>query len=308
MTDLLVIANGRNQKGFRARRWQRAISRLREIFGTGLEIRYTSHRGDGARLTREALVAGVDWLAAAGGDGTIHEVLNGFFDNGINVRPSSSLSFLPCGLGNDWIRTLGLPMDLFGSIELLGRARPHLVDVGHARFQGLSGRTEDEVFINIAEAGIGAKVVEYMEHGVMPVRNHLAYVMGAFIAILSYLPRPLELELDGDKTIATDPLLSLIVANGCYFGAGMKCAPMARPDDGRLEVIAVGEFSRAEAALKFRSFMNGTYLDLPRVEHYSSKAVGLASGDRVPLELDGELVGHLPAHIRLLPQAVRLRY
>jgi len=308
MTDLLVIANGKHRKGFSSGRWKRAITRLREIFGNRVEIQYTSQRGDGRHLAREALLSGAGWLAAAGGDGTIHEVVNGYFDRGRNIQPKSSLSFLPCGMGNDWIRTLGLPTDMHDSIESLVRAKVHLVDVGYARVQSLSGKTEEEVFINIAEAGMGAKVVENMDRRARVLRIPLSYVLGAITATLSYSPRRLQLILDGRTAIATEPLLSLIAANGRYFGAGMNCAPMAQPDDGLLEVITVGNFGKVEVVFNLRSFMKGTYLDMPKVKHHSVRSIDLSSGEKVLLELDGELVGTLPASIGILPQALQLRY
>jgi diacylglycerol kinase (ATP) len=308
MTDLLVIANGKYQKGFSSGRWSKAVMRLREIFGNAVEIQYTSQRGDGARLAREALLAGAGWLAAAGGDGTIHEVVNGYFDAGRNIQPRSSLSFLPCGVGNDWIRTLGLPADLPEAIEILKRAKVHHVDVGYARFQSLSQKTEEKVFINIAEAGMGAKVVESMEQGVRLVRTPLSYMLYAITATFSYSPRRLQLLLDGRTAIATEPLLSLIAANGRFFGAGINCAPMARSDDGLLEVISVGNFRKREVVLNFPSFVKGTYLDMAKVKHYSVKSVDLSSSEEVLLELDGELVGSLPASISILPQALQLWY
>jgi YegS/Rv2252/BmrU family lipid kinase len=308
MTDLLVIANGKYRKRFSSGRWNRAITRLREIFGDGVEIQYTSRRGDGARLAREALLAGAGWLAAAGGDGTIHEVVNGYFDAGCNIRPKSSLSFLPCGMGNDWIRTLELPADIFDAIELLTRAKVHHADVGCARFLGFSGKTEEKIFINIAEAGMGANVVESMDHGVRLLRTPLSYMLHAITATFSYSPRRLQLMLDGRTAIATEPLLSLIAANGRFFGAGMDCAPMARPDDGLLEVITVGDFRKAEVVLNFPSFMKGTYFDMAKVKHYSVKSIDLSSAEKVLLELDGELAGTLPASISILPKALQLRY
>src|SRR5262245_37822116 len=96
--DLLIIAHGKLQQGRPRKRFDAALRRLHEIFGSGIEARFTASRGDATRLTRVALQEeGAGWLAAAGGDGTIHEVVNGFFDRDRNLQPKSSLSFLPCG-------------------------------------------------------------------------------------------------------------------------------------------------------------------------------------------------------------------
>ncbi len=308
MIDLLVIANGRFQRGLAASRWDRAIARLREIFGNRIEIQFTSRRGEGTLLARRALKDGVGWLAAAGGDGTIHEVVNGYFDHAGNLHPKSPLSFLPCGRGNDWLRTLGASTNLFEMIEDLVRARVYHVDVGYARFMNLEGEMAEEMFINIAEAGMGANALARLERGAILKRLPIPYLASAVIAALNYSPRRLQMILDGRTAISTEPLLSLIAANGCYFGAGMHCAPMARPDDGLLEVISIGDFGKTEIILSLPRFISGTYLGKRRIKHLSVKTIELSCAEKMLLELDGEPVGTLPATLGILPRALQLRY
>jgi len=307
MTDLLIIANGRLRHGCGGRRWDRLTIRLRELLGNRVEIHFTSKRGEAIQRAREALLAGVGWLAAAGGDGTIHEVVNGFFDKDRNIRPQASLSVLPCGSGNDWVRTLGMAPDLSMAVERLAHASVRTVDVGLIRFQGLGGSAEERVFINIAEAGIGGKVVAGMDGSSRIMPNRLSYLLRALVAALTYTPRRVQLVLDGKTSVATEPLLSLIVAGGGYFGGGMHCAPMARPDDGLLEVITIGDFGILEILMKLRRFVAGDYLGDPKVAHYSVRSLKARSGEKIPLELDGETAGYLPCDIRLLPRALRVR-
>jgi len=308
MTDLLVIANGRLGKGLARARWQRALDRLRELFGNGVEIYFTKGRGDATRRAREALLAGVGWLAAAGGDGTFHEVVNGYFDRGRNIQPKSALSFFPCGSANDWTRTLGVPGSLLASVEALTNSTIHKVDVSLARYQGLSGAAEERVFINVAEAGIGAEVVRRWLSRFRILRSRTAYLLTAVSASLSYVPKRLQLVFDGQTAVATEPLLVLIVAGGRYFGAGIHCAPMAAVDDGLLEVITLGNFSTREIPRQLSNFIRGEYFDHPKVTHRSAKSIEASAGEKVFLELDGELVGSLPFTISILPQALWTRY
>jgi len=308
MTDLLVIANGRFQRGWTGRRWDRVAVRLRELFGDGVEISFTCRRGDATQYARQALVAGVGWLAAAGGDGTIHEVVNGYFEKDRNIQPKSPLSFLPCGSGNDWVRTLGLPVDLFQAVEALAHASPHLVDVGHARFQGLQGTVEERVFLNVAEAGVGGRMTAGKGVAGWLPAGRLGYRLCSLATALSHRPQCLQLIIDGTTGLATGPILSLIVAGGRYFGGGMHCAPMARPDDGLLETITLGNFGWAEILLKIGGFFSGSYLDDPKVSHRSVRSLEAISGEEVYLELDGELAGTLPATFTVLRHSLRLRY
>jgi len=274
--------------------------RLRALFGDGVEIRYTSGPGDATLIACQALEDGADWIAAAGGDGTINEVVNGFFRGGRNMRPGAALSFLPCGTANDWVRTIGSPLRLRDAVDALPAARPCVVDVGLARCRDVNGSVCDRAFLNFAEAGVGSEVIRRIE------RKRGNYLPAAVRAAFSYLPREFELTLDDGEAKSVGPLLSFIVAGGRYFGAGIHVAPMALPDDGLLEVITLGDFSRTEILRKITKFVRGTYFDEFKVRHYSVRKL-VVSGDSA-LVLDGEVAGELPVTIRVAPRALKVRH
>lgn len=298
VTELVVIVNGRVA---RRRWWGRAEAQLRTLFGNGVEIRYTRGPGDATLIARAALESGVDWVVAAGGDGTINEAVNGFFEGERSVRPGAALSFLPCGTANDWVRTIGFPLRLHDAIDALPGACLGAVDVGLARFRAQDGKICERVFLNFAEAGVGAEVIRRIE------RRRGAYLPTAVSAAFSYLPRRFELTLDHGEAKSIGPLLSIIIASGRYFGSGIRVAPMARPDDGLLEVITLGDFSRAEILRKITKFVRGRYFDEPKVQHYSARELAAVSADRVFLTLDGEIAGELPVTIRVAPRALKVR-
>ncbi len=307
MTDLLVIVHGRLLRTSSARGWARAELRLREIFGAGVEIQFTGGPGDATLLARKALESGTDWLAAAGGDGLFHEVVNGFFEAGKNIRPSAALSFIPWGSGNDWARTLEIMLSPLDAISALPRARMARVDVGLVSFRASDGSVGERVFLNVAEAGVGGRLVALLNEGFPLARTRIGYRLGSIAAALAYVPQKLDLVIDGVPLILTRPALSLIVASGRYFGSGMKCAPTARPDDGLFEVIIIGDFGRAELLCKIHLLFSGTHLSDPKVFHRSAQTIDAASDEEVLLELDGELVGTLPASFRVLPHALAIR-
>jgi len=307
MSDLLVVAHGKLQHGSARRSWARAELRLREVFGNRVEIRYTAGGGDAAHLARSALQSGADWLAAAGGDGTNHEVVNGFFDSGRNIRPSAALSFIPCGSGNDWARTLGIPMTAPEAVAALPNSALRRVDVGLVFFSSPGGSGGERVFLNVAEAGAGGVLVSRIEAGLALARSGIGYRLGTVAVALTCPRRNLKIAIDGAPAIDSGPALSLIVAGGRYFGAGMKCAPSACPDDGLFEVIVIGNFGNWELLRKIPRFFSGTYLSDPKVFHCSARTIEASSDDQVLLELDGELVGALPAGFRVLPGALSVR-
>jgi diacylglycerol kinase family enzyme len=125
---------------------------------------------------------------------------------------------------------------------------------------------------------------------------------------LACRPRKVQLIFDGKLAVAMPPLLSVIIASGRYFGAGMHCAPMARPDDGWFDIITLGAFGKLELLWKIGRFTRGNYLNERKVSHRSARSVEASSGDRIFLELDGEVVGMLPVGITVLPQALQVRY
>lgn len=309
MGRIVVIANSKSTRERSAGTWRRVERRLHDVFGDGADIRFTSESVDATRRARAALQDGAPWLAAAGGDGTVQEVVNAFFDAGGRAQyPDIPLSFIPCGTGNDWVRTLGLPSDPAGAVDALARPRDRRVDVGWARFRGLNGLDEERAFLNVAEAGVGARVVRRQKASLGRLDPRLGFMIGALLEGVRYARCPFRLVVDGEKEVETEPLLALIVAGGRYVGAGMHCAPMARLDDGLLEVIALGDVGWFDLIRNLRSFFRGGHLDHPKVRHRSARSIEVSARREVLLQLDGEVVGTLPLAIRVLPGALRVRY
>jgi YegS/Rv2252/BmrU family lipid kinase len=279
---------------------------LHQVLGRVVECRFTSGPGDGTRHARHVLQSGCDWVIVAGGDGTINEVVNGYFQDGRNTRTDCPLSFLPLGSGNDWVRTLGVPPSVPDAVEALARTSVRFVDVGLARFAGVTGSTEQRVFVNFAEAGVGAALVRRLNK--RRARPNLPfYLLSTLLTALSYKARPLELRFDGTAPVSSGALLSLIVANGRFFGAGMQCAPMARPDDGMLDVVTIGDFGKLELIVKIRKLVRGDHLSEAKVTHRPACYLETSSPHPVFLELDGDMVGSLPAEFTILPRSLQVR-
>ena len=306
MLDLLVIAHGRRNGRFAAHVWRRLARILRDVAGAPADIRFTRGPGDATVLARSALRSGVRWIAVAGGDGTINEVLNGYRAERNRSDPPP-LSFLPFGSGNDWVRSLGIPRDPLRAAKALANSRVRAVDIGLARFHGPSGRPEERYFINFAEAGVGARSVRPMNALPRWGRSGMAYLATAVATAFRYSPRRLRIACDANAGRETEPLLSIIVANGRFFGGGMQCAPMARLDDGLLDVITIGSFGKLELLRKVRKFAAGRYLDESRVSHCTARSVEISGPADFPFELDGDFVGTLPATITVLPRALSIR-
>ncbi len=303
MTKLFVIAHGKRQGPV----WDRIVPLLRALAGNAVTLQFTSGPGDATRMAREAIGAGAGWIVAAGGDGTFNEVVNGYFGGGGVIEARTPLSFLPFGSGNDWVRTLGTPQDPLRAAAALEAARTRPVDVAVAQFRNRRGATERRAFLNFAEAGVGAQSVRHLNRLPQWARTGSVYLVTAVATAFPYQPRALELACDGAAPYATEPLLSLIVANGRFFGAGIQCAPMAQHDDGLLDVITIGSFGTLEVLRKVGTFVRGCYLGESKVTHRTVRSVAIMSAWPVPFELDGDFVGTLPATVTVLPGALQIR-
>ncbi len=233
-------------------------------------------------------------------------MLNGFFESDRNLFPDAVLGVLSVGTGGDFIRTLSWTKDVTRGVQRLQGTKTQLVDVGKAKFHDLEGENKTRYFLNIAEFGSGAAVVEKV--------NRTSKVLGGFISflwgILSTLPRyknkEVHFTINGGEVKST-VLNTFIVANGQYYGGGIRSAPDAALDDGLFQVVTVGDLTFPQVVWNLPRFRRGTYLTHPKVDSYLGRLITATTQESVFVEMDGELVGTLPAEFKILPGALRLK-
>ncbi|MBI2930215.1 MAG: diacylglycerol kinase family lipid kinase [Planctomycetes bacterium] len=264
-----------------------------------VDVAPTREAGDVLRMAGEAWRLGVRRLIVVGGDGTIHEAANGVV--GTNVE----LAIVPAGSGNDFIRTLGIPADVEAAVERAAGSRVRTIDVAEVRFVDGNGRPGRRVFVNIAEAGMGGDVARISRPLRKVVGRRQGYRAGIIAGLLTMRWRPLRLWIDGQR--AGEYLMTnLIVANGQYFGGGMRPVPHARVDDGVLDVVLIKDLSRAGVAMEAKALQRGLPREHPNVDWWTAREVRAESDQRVPIEADGEVLGFLPAMFRVLPKSLRV--
>lgn len=264
----------------------------------------TTAPGSATGATREALAGGSKYLVAVGGDGTVHEVVNGMFDeDGAPLSPRAVLGVVGAGSGCDFVRTFGLNR----KPEILARhfatetIQP--IDVGVVHYLDSEGNPARRLFANIAEVGYGAEALRLANR--FPRRlGRFRYLLGAWGAIRR-MPRP-ETTIRLAHTEISRPLVELVVANAQFFGGGMKVAPRALPDDGRLNVqVFFGE--RSQVFILTQKMYRGEHLPHPKISEYQSPTVEVEPPIPMLVEADGELLGTTPARFSLLPNALRLK-
>jgi YegS/Rv2252/BmrU family lipid kinase len=263
------------------------------------ELWLTQRPGHGTDCVSQAREAGVDLIVAVGGDGTVHEVVNGILGH----HPDATLGVIPLGSGCDYARTFGIPQDIAAACARITSADPpRVVDAAEIRCR----RGEEEYtrhFANIAEVGIGPEVVARATR--MPRFLGPAVYFAAFCLTLPrYEVRTASIKMDDQ--VYEGPLVNLVVAVGQYFGGGMHVAPRADPSDGRFDVqVQFG--TKLDYVRGIPKVYKGRHVPHPRILEAGAGTVEITSNPRGLIEADGEIIGHTPATFRILPGALRVK-
>jgi YegS/Rv2252/BmrU family lipid kinase len=310
MSGTVLVVNPRSAGGKTERRWPQLRATILEHFGP-FEERFTTDSGAATELTRTALRDGAGLVVAVGGDGTINEVVNGFFEEGEADRPISrdaAFGILPAGTGGDFIKSLGIPKDLAAAAAAMRKAQPRAVDVGRLSFIDNDGKPRVRRFINIASFGISGLVDRNVNQSSKALGGTLSFALATLKAGAVYRNPSIEIVLDGGAP-KEGRVYNVAVANGRYFGGGMKVAPDAALDDGWFDVVTMGDFKFGDLLLRGLDVYSGKHLTNPKVSVARARKVEARAGDGVEvlLDVDGEQPGRLPATFELMPGALRVR-
>jgi YegS/Rv2252/BmrU family lipid kinase len=298
-----VILNPAAGKGRAEREWPAIAARLREA-GITFTQAVTCGPGDARGLAREARLAGAGRLIAAGGDGTLNEVINGLVAAAGSAAPPPALALLPLGTGVDFARGLGV-RTIEDILAALQTGVPRALDLGRARFRDHDGAERERAFLNVADCGLGPQASAQIER-VDRRLGRAAYLYGALQAIAGYAPASTRITVDRHPVYEA-PCGLLAIGNGQYFGGGMHIAPKARPDDGLLDLVILGATDRRTLVgdLLPRVY-RGTHLRHPAVHFARGTTITIESDPPLPLELDGEIVGTTPATFTIQPQRLTI--
>jgi diacylglycerol kinase (ATP) len=302
-----LIVNPRSAAGKTERRWPRMREQIFHRLGP-CDVRLTNGPGHATTLTRQALTDGADLVVAIGGDGTIHEVANGFYaaDCTTAIRPSAEMGVLPAGTGGDFVRTLGAARDLGVAVQQLSSAKARPIDLGRVRFTAPDGSQGVRLFINIAAFGVAGWVDHYVNRTTKAFGGGISFAVGTIRATLRYSNTEVSIAVD-DQPARRGPVYNVAVANGRFFGGGMMIAPHADLSDGQFDLVTMGDISFGDLLLRGLDVYSGKHLTNPKVSVVKGSVVRVETDGDVPLSADGEQLGRLPAQFEIMPQAIKLR-
>jgi len=281
-------------RGEKARRFRRHL----DAIGAQSTLKLTARPGDARRLAAEAVGEGFEIVVAAGGDGTINEVLNGLADAPDGLE-RARLGVLPLGTVNVFARELAIPTNLNLAWQAICDGRQTCIDLPLVEYQS-DGTQQRRWFAQLAGAGLDARAIELVSWPLKKKIGPLAYI---FAGLQALLVGQSKIAVAGGAEVMTGELA--LIGNGCLYGGHYKIFPRANLRDGLLEVCVfprVNWFILARCAPGL--LLRGT-LPVSVARNFQAESVTLSSPSRTPLEADGELIGHLPAKVSL--QRSRLR-
>lgn len=307
----LVIVNPKSAGGSTRENWSAIASDLRAHFGA-FNVAFTKEAGDGLRLARTAAEADREFIIACGGDGTINEVANGILESGKDCE----FGVLPSGTGGDFRRSLGMPQSAREAARALRDGKPRHIDVGRVTFTGHSGAVVSRYFLNVSSFGLAAAIIERVKSNkalewlpLGSVKGRASFALSTLQEVVGLDPEVVRVKIDDDaeRTLQT---VNFCIANARYFGGGMMIAPNAKLDDGRFDLVNIGDIRTAKILLNAYTLYNGSHLDLKEVQSTLARRVEISPADpgaEIRLETDGELPGRLPAVYEVVPRALRVR-
>jgi YegS/Rv2252/BmrU family lipid kinase len=276
------------------------MARLAAEHGLEGDTFLSEEPGQIADLARDAAAGGARLLVAVGGDGTVHEVVNGMAG-----RDGVELAIVHRGTGGDFARTFGIPHKLEGALTVAREGATREVDLGRATFHSWAGPQEEAWFANAASAGMSGAVAKRVNETGKALGGKLSYAWSTVAVFARWRNAQTSVTVDDQKR--TGPMYDVIVANGRFLAGGMRLTPDAEPDDGLFDVLLLGDYSKKDLVVNLPKIYRGTYLPHPKAEVLRGASVTIDAPIPLPVQLDGEQPGTTPAAFEIVPGALRLR-
>ncbi|MCB9000221.1 MAG: diacylglycerol kinase family lipid kinase [Bacteroidales bacterium] len=255
----------------------------------------TSYPGHGTEIVRDADFSAYDGIVSAGGDGTLFEVVNGYYQNPSKRR--IPLGILPVGTGNAFARDLKLDNSNWKeAIEIIAGNKLRKMDVGKFRTEG-----QDYYFLNILGLGFVADVTK-IAHG-LKIFGNLSYTLGVLYRTLFLSSDRLRLEIDGE---VFERDCTFVEISNTRYTANFLMAPNALTDDGLLDVTIANKLGRIRLLQCFPKIFTGEHVFLPEIETFQAKKIKIEGRQSKILSPDGELTGSTPVEVECLEKAIEI--
>jgi diacylglycerol kinase (ATP) len=269
--------------------------------GLDFEHDVTEAPGHAIELAKSAVGEGYELVVSVGGDGTIHEIVNGLHDAGGNT--DVSVGIVNTGTGADYIRTIGVPRRYKEACQCLLSSGRRTVDLGVVEYTR-DGERKKRLFVNFAGIGFDAEVVKATTEKFKALGDMPSYLMGLFSTLMSYENRDVSIIVDGEH--GQRRVCTVMLNNGRYGGGGMLPAPNADPSDGFFDLVIIDDITKPDLIVSIPRIYRGTHLTHPKVTLMRAREVEVRPTLTSAVQADGELLGEAPARFSVLPAALKV--
>lgn len=300
----IAVINPNAGGGRVAKEWP-LLSNMLKDRGFSFEEVFTTHRYHAVELVIYSLKRGFRNFISVGGDGTLHEIVNGIFYQKEVPVSEITLAVLPAGSANDWTRMYRIPKDYDKAIETVLEGRTVMQDVARVEYSQ-AGVRNSRYMVNVAGVGLDANICCRCNASKDKGKSgDMAYVKAAFKALVGRTSNPAKVVVDG-RNFFTGKMFSIAFGIGRYSGGGMMQVPDAVADDGLVNLMVARKVSKIKFLLLFKQLFKGTIYRIREVSHTTASRVCVISRKPDRVEIDGEVVGTTPMNLEVLPRALRV--
>ncbi len=281
------------------------ISKLLRDSGIPADPVFTEHKHHATELTVSAVQKGYRKLIVIGGDGTLHEVVNGLFIQKDVPSTEVTLAVISVGTGNDWIRMFGIPRRYSEAIRAIREGYTFMQDVGEIIYEEAKFR-QTRYIANVAGGGLDAHTIKLFNHSKAKGRKgKWLYLWSLIRAFFGYKSPGVKLWID-DKLVYNDLLFSFAIGICKFNGGGIQQLPLATADDGLFDITLIRPVHWWHVVFRLKKLFNGKIYEIGHVQHLQGGHIRLEASPEMPLEVDGELLGHTPLDFNILHRVVKV--
>ncbi len=293
------VVNPHSANGCTGRLWPQIKSAFESKIGQ-VTFEFTKGNIHATYLAGKALYDGFDTIIAVGGDGTLNEVLNGFYDADRQINEKAVLGYYPSGTGQDFARSVGLAgRTIVDIVDTIVAGNETKIDIGLANFHKLDGTYISRRFINECSVGFSADVAGFTNRASKMLGGKLTFAIGVIARLITINRTRVRITVDFEKEISRTILLA-VVANGQYMGGGMQMAPHAQINDGCFDLVVISEMTRIELMRNIGNIYSGKHVLHPKVEILKAKDILIETESKAAVEMDGESVGETKLRFKML--------
>jgi diacylglycerol kinase (ATP) len=294
-----VIVNPMSSGGVTRLKWPR-INRLLTKSGLKYDCEFTKMPGHATQIARQATANGYELVMAVGGDGTVHEVVNGLIDS--SGKCKTTLGVISAGTGNYFARSIGVLGAYRKTDGQLAMTEKKTIDVGMVEYTN-DRKRKQRIFVNMAGVGFDAAVLKATKDRFRVVSS-IPYWISGIYTYLRYKAKNMTIIIDGKAS--NKRALGVIINNGKSFAGGMSLSPWADLADGVLDTVVLGDINAISFIKGLAMAYKGTLKNHPKVDMYKAKTIEVNSKKQLYIQADGELLGTCPAKFAILPQALQV--